>query len=39
MLVIILEYVIEESYYVVTARPADRKERQLYQEHREEEQS
>ena len=31
VLAIVLEPVDEESYYVITARPADRKERRLYE--------
>ncbi len=34
VLAAVLEYTEEDSYYVVTARPADRKERQLDQESR-----
>ena len=32
ILAIVLKYIGNESYYVVTARSADRKERRLYQE-------
>ncbi len=34
ILAIVLERVSEGNYYVVTARPADRKERRLYREGR-----